>query len=134
MEIDPEDLAAWEKFNPSFDPSTLLQPAPDEEDTSAQGPGTNLADLILEKIAAHEAGHTDGTGPSNLNNDRDIRGPGHPDDAVELPTKAFQASVVCLDGPCVRNGGKRATRVKVRSRNGDCARQGLLSMSKRVKS
>jgi essential nuclear protein 1 len=80
VEIDPEDLAAWEKFNPSFDPSTLLDPA---NDSVAAGPGTNLADLILEKIAAHEAGAP----PSDP---RDIQGGGDPDDAVELPAKVVE--------------------------------------------
>ena len=80
VEIDPEDLAAWEKFNPSFDPSTLLDPA---NDSVAAGPGTNLADLILEKIAAHEAGAPP-TDP------RDIQGGGDPDDAVELPAKVVE--------------------------------------------
>lgn len=87
VEVDPEDLAAWEKFNPSFDPSTLLQPAPDETE-EAQGPGTNLADLILEKIAAHEA--QAGGAPPAGHDPRDIRGDGHPDDAVELPAKVVE--------------------------------------------
>jgi essential nuclear protein 1 len=80
VEIDPEDLAAWEKFNPSFDPSTLLDP---KNDSQAAGPGTNLADLILEKIAAHEAGAP----PADP---RDIQGGGDPDDAVELPAKVVE--------------------------------------------
>jgi hypothetical protein len=80
IEIDPEDLAAWDKYNPSFDPSTLLDP---KNDSQAAGPGTNLADLILEKIAAHEAGAPP-TDP------RDIQGGGDPDDAVELPAKVVE--------------------------------------------
>lgn len=80
VEIDPEDLAAWDKFNPSFDPSTLLDP---RDDSQAPGPGTNLADLILEKIAAHEAQ----AGPADP---RQVQGGGDPEDAVELPGKVVE--------------------------------------------
>lgn len=83
VEIDPNDLDTFNRFNPSFDPATLLQPQINDEE--AQGPGTNLADLILEKIAAHEAqeqGKGDGLPP--------IRGDGPPDNAVELPAKVVE--------------------------------------------
>lgn len=43
--------------------------------------GTNLADLILEKIAAHEA--------STVREPR-IQGGGPPEDAVELPAKVVE--------------------------------------------
>ena len=86
VEIDPNDLDTFDKFNPSFDPSTLLLPKNNQaEEEEAQGPGTNLADIILEKIAAHEAqkeAGADGHPP--------IHGDGPPDDAVELPAKVVE--------------------------------------------
>ncbi|RMX91258.1 hypothetical protein D0867_15035 [Hortaea werneckii] len=88
VEVDPEDLETFNKFNPSFDPATLLQPnPPDDAQDEAQGPGTNLADLILEKIAAHEAQQdsTAGPGPG-----APIQGGGDPSDAVELPGKVVE--------------------------------------------
>lgn len=45
------------------------------------GESTNLADLILEKIAAHEAGQS--TEPLVL-------GGGAPEDAIEIPAKALE--------------------------------------------
>lgn len=45
------------------------------------GEGTNLADLILEKIAAHEA---DQSGQPI------IHGGGEPEEAVELPAKVVE--------------------------------------------
>ncbi|KAK6427129.1 snoRNA-binding rRNA-processing protein [Oleoguttula sp. CCFEE 5521] len=86
IEIDPEDAAAWEKFNPSFDPSTLLDPTRDAEQDESQGPGTNLADLILEKIAAHEAQQQGSGGAVRP----PVLGGGDIDDAVELPAKVVE--------------------------------------------
>ncbi|KAK3680168.1 snoRNA-binding rRNA-processing protein [Recurvomyces mirabilis] len=87
IEVDPEDLETFNKFNPSFDPSTLLHPRdPNEEEP--QGPGTNLADIILEKIALHEAQQQD---PSPAAPPvRQILGGGDPDDAIELPAKVVE--------------------------------------------
>lgn len=75
VEVDPEDLAMFNKFNPEFDPATLLAPQSAEE-----GESTNLADLILEKIAQHESSQQD----------RIIRGGGAPEDAIELPAKVVE--------------------------------------------
>ena len=84
IEVDPNDLEMFNRFNPSFDPATLLQPLGDGEDGEAQGPGTNLADLILEKIAAHEADQVATGGRVN------VQGGGDPDEAVELPGKVVE--------------------------------------------
>lgn len=51
VEIDPQDLDVFNRFNPSFD-DPILRPG---EDAPELGGSTNLADLILAKIAAHEA-------------------------------------------------------------------------------
>ncbi|KAK5736231.1 snoRNA-binding rRNA-processing protein [Elasticomyces elasticus] len=85
VEVDPGDLEAFNRFNPSFDPATLLQPPPDEADGDVEeGPPTNLADLILEKIAAHEA--QSGPTPSTPF----VHGGGSMQDAVELPAKVVE--------------------------------------------
>ena len=74
-DVDPSELDMFNKFNPSKDDNFVTAP-PIEE-----GESTNLADLILEKIAAHE-GRTD-NGPT-------IQGGGAPEDAVELPGKVVE--------------------------------------------
>ncbi|KAF2486394.1 Bystin-domain-containing protein [Neohortaea acidophila] len=84
VEVDPNDLDTFNRFNPSFDPAVLLRPDDDKIDRTTSGPGTNLADLILEKIAAHEA-------QGELHDDHPpILGGGEPDDAVELPAKVVE--------------------------------------------
>ena len=87
IEVDPADLEAFNRFNPSFDPATLLQPHNDAPDEEGQGRSTNLADLILEKIAAHEAqqGASGDGRPAPA-----VQGGGHPDDAIELPGKVVE--------------------------------------------
>jgi essential nuclear protein 1 len=79
VEIDANDLAAWNKFIPTDD-NPIVWPG---EEAQPQGPGTDLAALILEKIAAHEA--TDGAVKQPQ-----ILGGGDPEDAVELPAKVVE--------------------------------------------
>ncbi|KAF2185829.1 Bystin-domain-containing protein [Zopfia rhizophila CBS 207.26] len=76
-EIDPKDLATFNKFIPTDD-NPIVWPG---EEAESSGPGTDLAALILEKIAAHEAAN-----PLQP----DIHGGGDPGDAVELPTKVVE--------------------------------------------
>ncbi|KAG8631702.1 hypothetical protein KVT40_000842 [Elsinoe batatas] len=80
-DIDPNDLAMFNKFNPEFDPSTLLQLNDAPGDNEEEGEPTNLAELILEKIAQHEAAQ-EGNGV-RLEDD-------HPEDAIELPAKVVE--------------------------------------------
>ncbi|KAJ4985049.1 bystin [Stagonosporopsis vannaccii] len=81
VEIDANDLAAWNKFIPTDD-NPIQWPGAEAAPT---GPGTDLAALILEKIAAHEGRAAAGdAGP------RDIMGGGAPEDAVELPAKVVE--------------------------------------------
>lgn len=85
VEVDPNDLDTFNRFNPSFDPSTLLQPRNDAPDDESKGPGTNLSELILEKIALHEA-QQDASGEGRPQ----VQGGGDPDQAVELPAKVVE--------------------------------------------
>ncbi|MCJ1286424.1 snoRNA-binding rRNA-processing protein [Xylographa opegraphella] len=76
--IDLKDLDLFNKFIPSGEDPTLdLQP----DSTQIEDQGTNLADLILEQIAAHEAAQA---------GDPIIHGGGHPEDAIELPAKVVE--------------------------------------------
>jgi essential nuclear protein 1 len=79
VEIDANDLAAWNKFIPT-DENPIVWPG---EEAQPSGPGTDLAALILEKIAAHEA--SDGAVKQPQ-----IMGGGDPEDAVELPAKVVE--------------------------------------------
>ena len=84
VEIDADDLAAWNKFIPTDD-NPIQWPG---QETAPSGPGTDLAALILEKIAAHEGGAVGGEeGP------REIMGGGAPEDAVELPAKVVEGEL-----------------------------------------
>ncbi|EON64016.1 hypothetical protein W97_03246 [Coniosporium apollinis CBS 100218] len=83
VEIDPSDLETFNRFNPTFDPSTLLQPG-GGDDVEQGGGGTNLTALILQKIAAHEAGQA----PQREH--PSIHGGGAPEDAIEIPAKVVE--------------------------------------------
>ena len=63
---------------PSDTGDPIFQPTQNDQ---AEEQGTNLADLILEKIAAHEAVRSD---------QPVIQGGGLPEDAVELPAKVVE--------------------------------------------
>lgn len=62
------------------DPDPFAQAVSDYEFT--RGHGKNLADIILEKIAAHEAAQA---------GKPKIHGGGLAEDAIEVPTKAVEA-------------------------------------------
>ncbi|KAH0558651.1 hypothetical protein GP486_004698 [Trichoglossum hirsutum] len=70
-ELDPNDLELFNRFMATAEDSLLHQGENEES-----GQGTNLTELILEKIAAHEAAQT--SLPA-------VQGGGPPEDAVELP-------------------------------------------------
>lgn len=78
QEIDPHDLDLFNKFVPDGPPDSIL---PSINRTDGHGHGTNLAELILEKIAAHEAAQADKPV---------VQGGGPPEDAVELPAKVVE--------------------------------------------
>ncbi|KAK0279951.1 snoRNA-binding rRNA-processing protein [Friedmanniomyces endolithicus] len=84
IEVDPQDLDTFNKFNPSFDPATLLNDNPHAEE-----PPTNLADLILSKIAAHEAQQQQNPS-STTTAPPHILGGGPPEDAILLPPKVIE--------------------------------------------
>jgi essential nuclear protein 1 len=82
-ELAPEDLATFNKFFPTQEDPLLRQGwgGGDDggQDDGEEGPGTNLADLILEKIAAHEAAQGGA---------RDVPGP--IDEEFEIPPKVVE--------------------------------------------
>ena len=82
IEVDPNDLETFNRFNPSFDPATLLQPSTDAQ---TEG-GTNLTDLILEKIAEHEAEQETEDGGILIRESRD-----NDEEDMQLPDKVVEA-------------------------------------------
>jgi len=84
VEIDANDLAAWNKFIPTDD-NPIVWPG---EEAQPSGPGTDLAALILEKIAAHEAG--------GQVQEPNIQGGGDREDAIELPAKVVEGTLHSL--------------------------------------
>ncbi|KAL8692877.1 MAG: hypothetical protein Q9218_002170 [Villophora microphyllina] len=81
IEVDPNDVSLFNKFMPSTTSQDhILQPTQDPNGES-EGQTTSLADLILEKIAAHE---------STRNGQPVIHGGGPPEEAVELPAKVVE--------------------------------------------
>lgn len=83
VELAPEDLETFSKFFPTKEDPLLRQGWGGEAEEAEEGHGTNLADLILEKIAAHEAAQS-GQNPG-------ARGiPGPPDDEFEIPPKVVE--------------------------------------------
>jgi essential nuclear protein 1 len=69
----------FHKFVPGGDEDPIFNP----REQAADGRSTNLADLILEKIAEHEAKQNGDSGPF-------IQGGGLPEDAVQIPAKAIE--------------------------------------------
>ena len=64
---------------PSTSSDAILQATTNKG--TEEGQGTNLADLILEKIAAHEATQT---------GHPTVQGGGPPEEAIELPAKVVE--------------------------------------------
>ncbi|KAL2754313.1 hypothetical protein ACRALDRAFT_1081400 [Sodiomyces alcalophilus JCM 7366] len=84
IELDPEDLETYRKFFPDAgdEPSAMLRDAgwgsKGQDEDMGGGGGTNLTELILEKIAEHEAAEA-------------RREAGVPDESYELPPKVIEA-------------------------------------------
>lgn len=70
----------FNKFIPAGEQDPIFDPRPAE---CQEDSGVNLADLILEKIAAYEANQS-GDGQSI------VKGGGVPEDAVQIPAKALE--------------------------------------------
>ena len=82
QDMDPNDLDLFNKFLPSGAIPILRDKGEFEgQIEEEQQQGTNLADLILEKIAAHE---------STQQGEPPIQGGGPQEDAVELPAKVVE--------------------------------------------
>lgn len=78
QEVDPSDLDMFHKFVPRDEEDPIFHP----NEPNDSGQGTNLADLILEKIAEHEAKQS---GEAQF-----VQGGGPPEDAVQIPAKAVE--------------------------------------------
>jgi essential nuclear protein 1 len=83
IELAPDDLEAFNKFFPTEEDPLLRTGWGGEADETDEGPGTNLADLILEKIAAHEAAQAANGGNSN-------NAPVSVDEDFEIPAKVVE--------------------------------------------
>ncbi|KAN0073209.1 Bystin domain containing protein [Elaphomyces granulatus] len=81
VEVDPDDLHMFHKFIPGGEQDPIFDSH--QPNGSDAGEGTNLAELILEKIAAYEAREAGQNQPS-------IHGGGAPEDAVQIPAKALE--------------------------------------------
>lgn len=82
-EVEVADLETFNKFFPSDDDPLLKQGWGGGAEEEEEGPGTNLADLILEKIAAHEA--------AQAGNGQRMQGePGPIDEDFEIPEKVVE--------------------------------------------
>ncbi|KAL8726060.1 MAG: hypothetical protein Q9181_006190 [Wetmoreana brouardii] len=81
VEIDPNDVSLFNKFMPSTTSQDhIIQPTQDRNGGTEEQ-RASLADLILEKIAAHEATQTGRPV---------VQGGGLPEEAVELPAKVVE--------------------------------------------
>ncbi|KAI9781243.1 MAG: snoRNA-binding rRNA-processing protein [Peltula sp. TS41687] len=78
LELDPDDLNTFHRFLP---PSEDLPIAQGDDRARDEDQATNLADIILKKIAAHEAAQS--SRPDVHANDR-------PEEGVELPPKVVE--------------------------------------------
>lgn len=85
IELDPEDLETYRKFFPDSEdePAAMLRDAGwgskgGQDEDMGGGGGTNLTELILEKIAEHEAAEA-------------RREAGLPEENYELPPKVIEA-------------------------------------------
>lgn len=83
IELAPGDLETFNKFFPSEEDPLLKQgwPGVAADDADEEAPGMNLADLILQKIAMHEAGGNGGG---------DLGAPGPIDEDFEIPPKVVE--------------------------------------------
>lgn len=80
VEVEVNDLDAFNRFFPTTQ-NPIVWPGEREDAQPSGGQGTDLAALILQKIAEHEAAN-----PSQ----REVRGGGDPEDAVEIPEKVVE--------------------------------------------
>lgn len=72
IEIEPEDLDTFNRFLPTDDDPLLTEGWPGQAAPEEKGAGTNLADLILARIAQHEAGQDRGQEPGPVDDDYEL--------------------------------------------------------------
>ena len=78
IEVDPEDLETYKRFMPDEEDDLLKHGWDRQPSGEDEGDAVNLADLIMEKIAAHEATET-------------RQAAGVPEENYELPPKVVEA-------------------------------------------
>lgn len=83
IELAPDDLDTFSKFFPTQEDPLLRQGWGGAAEDGDEEPGTNLADLILEKIAAHEAAQAGRGGAMDM-------GSANPEEDYELPPKVVE--------------------------------------------
>ena len=89
-DIDPADMAAYSKFLPQDKSDPIFDPRPDNDTPEVTGEGTNLADLILQRIAEKEALQS-----AQTRRQLPIIGGGEASDAVEIPAKVVDVFQKC---------------------------------------
>lgn len=72
IEIEPEDLDTFNKFLPTNDDPLLTNGWGGKAPAEEQGGGINLADLILARIAQHEAGQDRGQEMAPVDDDYEL--------------------------------------------------------------
>lgn len=83
VELAPDDLATWNKFFPTQEDPLLRTGWGGEAEPEEEGQGTNLANLILEKIALHEATQAANSGAPRS-------APRPIDEEMEIPPKVVE--------------------------------------------
>ncbi|KAF1986442.1 Bystin-domain-containing protein [Aulographum hederae CBS 113979] len=86
-ELSPEDQRAFNKFM-TTDDDPIQWPGQEKEETQKEGEGTNLADLILQRIAEFEAKAKATQNPEDALEEEEDEGPAElPEKVVEVYTK-----------------------------------------------
>ncbi|KAL8833538.1 MAG: hypothetical protein Q9170_004221 [Blastenia crenularia] len=81
VDMDPHDVSLFNKFMPSTTSQDHILEPTSVQDGAEEGQGRSLAEIILEKIAAHEA---------NQSGQPEVHGGGPAEEAVELPVKVVE--------------------------------------------
>ncbi|KAI9671318.1 MAG: snoRNA-binding rRNA-processing protein [Alyxoria varia] len=93
VEVDPNDQDVFNRFHPTGDdPSTIWDPATRDK-PSEESSGTNLADLILEKIKEHEAATEGQDKHANDGHDDPLVTENPDDEQIQLPPQVVECYI-----------------------------------------